>query len=154
MSSDFPSFDPNNWFWFVVDRKQFWSSKEEAFVEKASYYTQVETAEELDEVLRRFGLRSPVVTPEAVWREAESRRFNLVGAGSLPHYLQITSNAHMEAIYLLNLKNDREWTEAEAIRAGQLNGFSLVLSAIDDIAANLAVELPENFRDDKYWPNF
>lgn len=62
---DIPAYTPENWFWVVAgNTRQAWSSKAAGFVKTwdKNKTTRIASLEELDGVLRKLGLVSPVVT--------------------------------------------------------------------------------------------
>jgi hypothetical protein len=79
------SFTPDDWFWQVAGRSDYWSSVSSAYVEtlpEGAGLTHIASEAELSEVLAQYGLKGPVViVPERV--TARQFKLQLLGAGLL-----------------------------------------------------------------------
>lgn len=94
----------------------------------------------------------PGPTADDVRAEASRRMQGLVGARDAGHLEIIVSNANREAIRLLR-KGEPNWSEAERVRAAQLEEVDQQLEIIR--AASNALEaadpVPGDYADDRHW---
>ena len=74
---DLPIYTPEDWYWQVAGRSDYWSSATAAYVEtlpEGAAFTPIASEMELSEVLAPYGLAGPaVIVPERV----TSRQFKL-----------------------------------------------------------------------------
>lgn len=83
--------------------------------------------------------------------EASLRMQALVGARDEAHLQIVIANASREAIRLLRIKADRDWSTEETARAAALEWADTMIEAI--WAASNAMELapPDDFAADSHW---
>lgn len=155
---DTQPFEPAAWFWHVADGPSgmAWSSAATAYVDVASAdparSTRIASEAELADVLRRYGLRGPLVTADDVRAEASRRMQALVGARSAAHLDMIVANGTREAVRLLRFKAERPWTAEEAARAAELEQLEAAIEAIRAASNLMEPAPPADYADDSHWP--
>ncbi len=93
-----------------------------------------------------------VLTADDVRAEASRRMQALVGARDAEHLAIIVANGSREAIRLLKIRVDREWTAAEQVRADELDALETAIEAIRKASNILEPAPPEDYADDRWWP--
>jgi hypothetical protein len=151
-------FNPRDWYWVVAgDATQAWSSAASAFVPiddaMPGRITRIAALADLDEVLRRMALVSPIVTATDVKAEARRRLIDLMGARDLTDCLVKQINAQARLAALINAKASRALTADEAQEVASLRLIANVVSAIRAASNRLEAmsPLPVNYRDDQWW---
>jgi hypothetical protein len=94
----------------------------------------------------------PPPTAADVRAEAARRMQLLVGARDARHLDVIVSNGTREAIRLLRLRAEREWTAEEGTRAAQLQQLDTAIDAIRAASNAMEAEPPADFASDARWP--
>jgi hypothetical protein len=148
-------FEPHKWFWIVGgDESRAWSSEEGGWVAswEADRLSLIASLAELDEVLRRHGLASPIVTADDVRAGASRRMQALVGARDQKHLDIIISNATREAVRLLR-KGPQNWSPSEIARVKELEAADAGIEAIRSASNAIESDPPANCRDDALWPS-
>lgn len=98
-------------------------------------------------------VRKTGLVADHVRHEASRRMQVLVGARDAHHLDIIIANATREAIRLLR-KGTENWSDAERVRAGELEAIDDAIEAIR-AASNLLEStspIPADYRDDYWWP--
>jgi len=155
-------FTPAAWHWIVGDDPtRAWSSATSGWVANWADLpaTRIASLDELDDVLRRYGLPSPVVRAGDVRAEASRRMQTLFGARDADHLGVLISNAQREAARLHTLRlgipglvTGREWTADEAKRASELYAADAAIEAIRAASNAMEPDPPADFRDNARWP--
>ena len=155
---------PTNWFWIADDSPSgmAWHSAVGAYVASSGAdpesTTRILSEAELDEVLRRYGLPSPIVTADDVRAEAARRMRLLVSARDAAHLVQIITNGSREAIRLHEKRLEAvagsgpPLTSDETARAAVLKATDAALEAIRAASNAMEPSPPADYRDDSHWP--
>jgi hypothetical protein len=150
-------FQPERWFWHVAG-STYWSSEAAAYVDASAVdqqrLTRIASEVELDEVLRGYGLASPLITVADVKTEAQRRIIGLVGATDLTVCLIKQLNASMRATELVNKKASGETlTDIEQTEAAQLQSLADAIKSIRSASDVIEVmnPIPSDYRSGVYW---
>lgn len=104
---------------------------------------------------------APAPTADDVRAEASRRMQALVGARNADHLAIIVANGTREQGRLQAIRTGipgviapREWTEAEATRAGELWAFDAAIEAIRAASNVMEPDPPTDYTSDARWPVF
>lgn len=175
-------YDPFNWYWQVADRTDYWSSAAAAYVEtlpEGQMYSPIASEVELSDVLRKYGLRGPVISNEDVNVERDRRTATLFIFNSIAYQCDERSQQNITAkgaqakfaILAGAQPNDLRWANPNAsfgwiatdnnITPMDAQTMAEFADAADlwvtsHIMAGLALKgqnpIPQDYADDKYWP--
>ena len=142
-----------DWY-FTVDAGRAWSTAAGGWVADwpAERATALPDLAALDRALRALGMRSPVIGADDVRAEASRRMQMLVGARDAAHLEIVIANGTREAVRLLRLKGERDWTADEAMRAALLEQLDAAIEAIRAASNAMEESPPADYAADAHWP--
>jgi hypothetical protein len=100
-------------------------------------------------VLAAFDPAAP--TAADVRAEEQRRIMRLLGARDAAHMGEIIADGTREAVRLLRIGEERDWTTEEEQRAAALQAVDTAMTAIRAAAAAMATNPPADYADDARW---
>lgn len=89
---------------------------------------------------------------ELVRAERDRRKCALVGVDTLEDLQAAIIYGMQDATDLLDIRQSRQWTDAEAARAAQLRAVREALSLLDYTAIALIAAGVEDYENNEHWP--
>lgn len=148
-------FIPNHWYWHVKENGRFWSSLLGKYGDlwEESRLTAIGTEQELQDVLNHYNLPGPIISPAEIKQEAQRRIILRVGATNLEECIIKQLNAQMRATELVNKRALGDTlTEQEEAEASALVSLAQDIKHIRSCSDIIEQTLPQDYKDDKYWP--
>lgn len=142
-------FNPAAWHWVIDGERRAWSSAAKAWITTwpADRMTRIKSIEELDEVMRRLGQLSPLVTVADVKAEARRRI-----VAKYPEWKQL--NMMARSVELQDNRAQQAWSPAEKAEVEALKAawvwIKSVRAASDKIEA--LDPIPMDYAADARWP--
>jgi len=148
-------YNPYTWHWLVGDdESRAWSSAAGAWVTSwdDERLTRIEDLTGLDEVLRRNGFVSCLVTADDIRAECQRRIVARVGARSFEDCTVKQLNALMRSTELTNMRVlGLTLSPVELAEAAALGMLADDIKALREKSNAFSEPYPVDYRDDKHW---